>query len=56
MNGLWAEKASTFTSGPSRIIVTSLMFVGRLGPLAFGISLFLSRKALMALKDEDVAI
>lgn len=43
-------------SDMGRIIVTFLMFVGRLGPLTFGISLFLSRKALMGLQDEDVAM
>lgn len=39
-----------------KIIVTFLMFVGRLGPLTFGMSLFLRREAILKQKDEDVAI
>ncbi len=38
-----------------RIIVTFLMFVGRLGPLTFGMSLFLGQKALSE-QNNDVAI
>jgi Trk-type K+ transport system membrane component len=38
------------------IIITFLMFVGRLGPLTFGMSLYLSQKAAPEEKDEDVAI
>jgi len=39
-----------------KIIITCLMFVGRLGPLTFGMSLFLRQKALDEEMDEDVAI
>ena len=43
-------------SDMGRIIVTFLMFVGRLGPLTFGISLFLSRKILTGPEYEDVVV
>jgi hypothetical protein len=32
------------------------MFVGRLGPLTFGMSLFLRQKVITSEEDEDVAI
>jgi len=38
-----------------KIVVTFLMFVGRLGPLTFGMSLFLRQKVVLE-EDEDVAI
>lgn len=38
-----------------KIIVTFLMFVGRLGPLTFGMSLFLRPEGVLE-EDEDVAI
>lgn len=38
-----------------RVLVTLLMFVGRLGPLTFGLSLFLGRGAAEP-QDEDLAI
>ncbi len=43
-------------SDMGRIIVTFLMFVGRLGPLTFGLSLFLSPQARTQPEHEDVAI
>lgn len=39
-----------------KVVVTFLMFVGRLGPLTFGISLFLGRQSTGEPMDEDVAI
>lgn len=39
-----------------KIVVTLLMFVGRLGPLTFGMALFLSRGAFSPERDGDVAI
>ncbi len=38
-----------------RVVVTFLMFVGRLGPLTFGLSLFLGRGAMKP-QDEDLAV
>ncbi len=43
-------------SSMGKIIVTFLMFVGRLGPLTFGMSLFLRQNLAEEEKDEDVAI
>lgn len=43
-------------SSMGKLAITFLMFVGRLGPLTFGMSLFLRQKALDEEKDEDVAI
>ena len=43
-------------SSMGKIAITFLMFVGRLGPLTFGMSLFLRQKTLAEEKDEDVAI
>ncbi|MBN2316894.1 MAG: hypothetical protein JXM79_23405 [Sedimentisphaerales bacterium] len=43
-------------SSMGKIIITFLMFVGRLGPLTFGMSLFLRRNVTPEEKDEDVAI
>lgn len=39
-----------------KLIVTFLMFVGRLGPLTFGMSLFLRQTPTLEEQDEDVAI
>ena len=39
-----------------KIIVTLLMFIGRLGPLTFGIALFLKRDILYQKEEKDVAI
>jgi trk/ktr system potassium uptake protein len=39
-----------------KVVVTFLMFVGRLGPLTFGMSLFLRQTGLLEERDEDVAI
>jgi trk system potassium uptake protein TrkH len=43
-------------SSMGKIIITFLMFVGRLGPLTFGMSLFLRQKVITSEEDEDVAI
>jgi trk system potassium uptake protein TrkH len=43
-------------SSMGKIVITFLMFVGRLGPLTFGMSLFLRQKTVEEEKDEDVAI
>ena len=52
--GLSTGITSTLTN-LGKLVITFLMFVGRLGPLTFGISLFLGR-ASMEPRDEDVAI
>jgi trk system potassium uptake protein TrkH len=39
-----------------KIVITFLMFVGRLGPLTFGMSLFLRQQTVPEDKDEDIAI
>ncbi|MCE5249033.1 potassium transporter KtrB [bacterium] len=39
-----------------KLIVTLLMFIGRLGPLTFGIALFLSKKPLFNSDDIDMAV
>jgi len=39
-----------------KIIVTSLMFIGRLGPLTFGMALFLKEDILYTDEEKDVAI
>ncbi|HUU10397.1 MAG TPA: potassium transporter TrkG [Phycisphaerae bacterium] len=39
-----------------KLIVTALMFVGRVGPLTFGTALFLSRGVLAPDRDTDVAV
>jgi Trk-type K+ transport system membrane component len=43
-------------SNLGKVIVTFLMFVGRVGPLTFGMVLFLSGKPALPEEDEDVAI
>lgn len=42
-------------TNPGKIIVTLLMFIGRLGPLTFGMALFLKEDVLYQDVDKDLA-
>ncbi|MBN2642588.1 MAG: hypothetical protein JXR78_13125 [Victivallales bacterium] len=43
-------------STPGKILIISLMFLGRIGPLALGMALFSAHRKACSLAEEDVAI